>query len=175
MLKLVCVIVMAFSIGNATAAEKWYSTPLGTIVVDVDSNWQEMSSLPDAIEGIGFEVDNGKVMQFLLGTLEYLPRGSADRGTLRQLTNDLRRSDAEDKLTVSDELMSLTGSNFTGYYYFATNPAAVPAPGDFKHMYTGFIALGSDPVMFMIAWNAGGKTAADRALATLKRLRVDRR
>lgn len=168
-------IAMLIVLGNAMAAESRYATPLGTVVVDVDSNWSEMSSMPDALEGIGFEVDNGKVMQFMLGILEDLPPGSADAGTLRQLTNDLRRSDAEDNLTVSDEVMSLSGLNFRGYYYLATNPASVPAPGDFKHMYTGFIAFGSDPLLFIIAWNAGGKTAADRALATLKRLRIERR
>jgi hypothetical protein len=170
-----CAIAILFVMGDATAAESRYSTPLGTVIVEVDSNWTEMSSLPDALEGIGFEVDNGKVMQFMLGTLEDLPTGSADAGTLRQLTNDLRRSDAEDNLTVSDEVMTLSGPNFRGYYYLATNPASVPAPGDFKHMYTGFIAVGSDPLLFIIAWNAGGKTSADRALATLKRLRIERR
>jgi len=167
--------VLFLGFGDAMAGETRYSTPLGTFVVDVDSNWNEMSSLPEGMEGIGFQVGNGKVMQFILGTVEDLPAGSADAGTLRLLTNDLRRSDAKDNLAVSEELMSLSGSNFAGYYYLATNPASVPAPGDFKFMYTGFIAVGSDPVMFMIAWNAGGKTAADRALAVLKRLRVERR
>jgi hypothetical protein len=174
MLKRACLIVMLFVSANAAAAEMRYSTPLGTVFVDVDSNWSEMGSLPDGIEGIGFEVDGGKVMQFMLGTVPDLPQGSADRGTLRQLTNDLRRSDAEDKLVVSDELLSLSGPNFTGYYYLATNPASVPAPGDYKYMYTGFIAVGSDPMIFIIAWNAGGKSAADRALATLNRLRIER-
>jgi hypothetical protein len=166
---------MLFAIGDAAAAEKRYETPVGTITIDVDFTWSEMSSLPDGLEGIGFELDEGRVMQFMLGTHEELPAGAADAGTLRQLTNDLRRSDESENLKVSEELMSLAGPNFTGYYYLATSPAAVPAPGDYKFMYTGFIAVGSDPMMFIIAWNAGGKSAADRALASLKKLRVDRR
>ena len=166
---------MLLGIGDAAAVDRRYTTPIGVVIVDVDVNWTEMRSLPDGIEGIGFEVGNGTVMQFMLGFLDDLPPGSANAGTLRQLTNDLRRSEAEDKVIVSDELMSVSGPDFTGYYYLATSPAAVPAPGDYKHMYTGFIAVGSDPLMFTIAWNAGGKPAADRALAALKRLRVERR
>jgi hypothetical protein len=173
--QLVSIVAMFFAIGEVAAAENRYTTPSGILIIDVDSNWSEMSSLPDGLEGIGFELDDGRMMQFMLGTHEELPPGAADAGTLRQLTNDLRRSDEAENLEVSEDLMSLSGPNFTGYYYLATNPAAMPAPGDYKFMYTGFIAVGSDPMMFIIAWNAGGKSAADRALASLKRLRVDRR
>jgi hypothetical protein len=148
---------------------------LGTVIIDVDSNWSEMSSVPEGLEGIGFEVDGGKVMQFMLGTHDELPSGAADAGALRQLTNDLRRSDEAEKLQVSEEVMSLSNAGLRGYYYLATNPAAIPAPGDYKYMCTGFIAVGSDPLMFIIAWNAGGKSAADRALSALNRMRIERR
>jgi hypothetical protein len=127
--------------------------------------------MPDGMQGIGFETDRGRTMQFLLGTIEQLPQGTADAGTLRMLANDMRKSDAADGLRVSDDLLALSGPNFRGYYYLATNPAS-PAPGDYKQMYVGFIAVGSNPLMFTIAWNAGGKAAADRALQTLNRLRI---
>ena len=172
MLKSVWVAVVLFASGYAAAAENHYSTPVGTVIVDVDSNWSEMSSLPDGLEGIGFQVDNGKTMQFVLGTFKDLPAGGIDRGTLRALTNDLRRSHAQEKFAVSEELMTVSGSNFTGYYCLATNPASMPAPGRFKYQYTGFVSVGSNPMMFVIGWNSGGKTAADRALATLNRMRI---
>jgi hypothetical protein len=173
--RLACVFAMFFVVGNAAAAENRYETPLGILTVDVDSNWSEMDSVPEGIEGIGFEVDGGKVMQFVLGTIADMPSGVLDSGTLRRLTNELRRSYEEDNLKVSEEIMTLSGPNFRGYYYLATNPAAMPEPGDYKYMYTGFISVGPDAMMFIIAWNAGGKSAADRALATLNRLRIERR
>lgn len=173
--RLLGIVAMFFAIHDAAAVENKYATPLGTVIIDVDYSWSEMSSLPDGLEGIGFEVDGGKVMQFMLGTHEDLPSGAADAGTLRQLTNDLRRSDEAENLKVSEEVMSLNSGSLRGYYYLATNPAMMPAPGDYKYMYTGFIAVGSDPLMFIIAWNAGGKSAADRAIAALNRMRVERR
>lgn len=169
------IVAMLLTISNAAAVEHRYETPVGTVIIDVDSNWSEMSSIPEGLEGIGFEVDGGKVMQFMLGTHDDLPPGAADAGTLRQLTNDLRRSDEAEKLKVSEEILSLTSASLRGYYYLATNPAVTPAPGDYQYMYTGFIAAGSDPLMFIIAWNAGGQSAADRALTALNRLRVERR
>jgi len=158
--------------GTASATEHEYDTPLGVIVVDVDPNWKEVARMPDGMEGIGFETDSGRIMQFLLGSIAELPNGSADAGTLRLLANDMRRSDANDGLKVSDDVLALSGPNFRGYYYLATNPAAVPAPVDYQQMYVGFVAIGSTPLMFTIAWNSGGKAAADRALATLNRLRI---
>ena len=172
MLKWICTLTF-FASGFVAAGENRYETPVGIVIVDVDSNWSEMSSLPDGLEGIGFHVDNGKTMQFVLGTFKDLPAGGIDRSTLRALTNNLRHKHAEKKFAVSEELLTLSGSNFTGYYYLATDPASMTAPGRYKNQYTGFISVGSSPMMFMIGWNSGGKTAADRALATLNRMRIE--
>ena len=170
-----CLLAMSLASGRATASERSYETPLGTVFVDVDSNWSAMRTLPNGIEGIGFEVDGGKVMQFMLGTVEDMPSGVLDAGTLRRLTNELRRSDEADQLEVSEEILTLSGRGLRGYYYLATNPAAIPAPGDYKNMYTGYISVGPDALLFVIAWNEGGKSAADRALTALKRLRIEQR
>jgi len=166
------VALWVFAVAQTAAVEKTYETPIGVLTIDVDSSWSEMSEMPDALNGIGFEIDGGDTMQFMLGQHEDLPAGSANSGTLRMLTNDLRKIDAGEGLKVPEEVTSFSGRNFTGYFYLATNPASMPAAGDYKFMYTGFIAVGSTPLMFLIAWNQGGKTAADRALASLDRLKI---
>jgi hypothetical protein len=170
--RLLVAAALAVGLATASASEQQYDTPFGVLTVDVDPNWSEVAEMPDGMRGIGFETGGGRDMQWLLGTIEDLPDGSADAGTLRMLANDLRRSDAGGGLRVSDDVLALSGPDFRGYYYRATNPASVPAPGDYKEMYVGFIAVGSTPLMFMISWNSGGKPAADRALAALGRLRI---
>jgi len=162
--------VIAIGVADARAVERKYETAMGLIVVDVDSGWTGVRQMPDNLNGIGFQVGDGRAMQFLLGAIDEMPPDGTDIVGLRRFADALRRSEANDKIIVSDTLLSISGPQFRGYYYLATNSAAVPAPGDYKHMYTGFILAGSNPLMFTIAWNTGGKPAADRALHAVRTL-----
>jgi hypothetical protein len=63
-------------------------------------------------------------------------------------------------------LVSIAGPEAKGYYYFATDPA--PAPGEYRRMYQGTVALESMVVAFTILYNDGAETDAKSALASIR-------
>ena len=68
-------------------------------------------------------------------------------------------------------LQPLRGAETRGYYFKATDPA--PKPGDYKFMYQGVVAVGSNLfVTFIVLYNGGAEKDADAALAAVKGLRL---
>ena len=163
--------MLACVVATAGAVERKYETPMGLIVVDVDAAWKMMGQVPPAINGIGFEQDGGRTMQFVLGSLNEMPPDGTDIVGLRKVAEALRLSEKADGLVVSDSLLSLSGPQFRGYYFVATAKRKT-LPEHFDKMYSGLVLAGSNPIAFTIAWNEGGEDAAKRALGAVERLKL---
>lgn len=161
-----------FFVAGAGGAERKFDTPIGRIVVDADPAWKDLRPAPGGLNGIAFEAGNGgRAMQFVLATVEGAGQ-NVDAPTVRNLAEELRRSEVDDRIRVS-ELKNLAGSQLTGYYYEATSAPGVPlGRGDYRRMIAGFIYTNSFPLAFTIAWNEDGEAAAARALDAVKRLQI---
>lgn len=172
---ILAVAVLCLAVGTAAAAERKFETPIGTIVIDADPAWKDLRPVPGGVNGIAFEVGKGgQAMQLVLATVEEAGQ-NIDAQTVRKLAEEVRKSELEEGLKVS-ELKSFAGSKLTAFYYEGTGPAGVqPKPGEFKGMIAGYIYTGTFPLVFTIAWNDDGKAAADRAFEAVKRLEIDTR
>lgn len=169
---LIAVAVSWLAPGEATAAERKFETPIGMIVIDAEPAWKDLRPVPGGVNGIAFEVGSGeRNMQLVLATLDDAGQ-NVDAQTVRKLAEELRQLEVADGVDLS-ELRSFTGSPLIGFYYQGTGAAsAKPKPGEYKNMIAGLIYTNSFPLMFTIAWNDGGKSAADRAFDAVKRLKI---
>jgi hypothetical protein len=162
--------------GNALAVEfKLPTTLAGTLVLSIDANWKRLpeEDLPEGFEdAVGFRIGDGTTMQWLLVPQNSAPPGSGSAANLRMLTLDMKRMLASQDALTSEDLLTLDGPDIRGFYIRATDPH--PKAGEWKYMYTGWVAVNEFPVMFNIVWNTGGQTAADRALAAVKGMRRTR-
>jgi hypothetical protein len=157
--------------GPASAADHRHKFQDGTLIVSVDSTWNEVKDFPeDVIDAVGFRVGDGSLMQWLLQPGSGAPAGSGAGGNLRIMAMQLKRMLEEKTSDISDALLPIGGSGVTGYYVRAVDPD--PGPDEWKYMYTGYVAVNDVPIMFNIVWNQGGQAAADRALAAVKTLRL---
>jgi hypothetical protein len=172
--RIICAAIVAFltlAPSQASAAERKFPVAAGTLVVQVDPNWDNATDIPEELEGaVGFVLGDGTMMRWLMLPGNDMPPGSESSSDLRMMTNDLRRGLEKHSFDVSPDLISIEGPYVRGYYIRASNPNRT-ARG-YRYVYTGFIAVNNFPVLFNIAWNSGGQGAADRAIAAVKNLRV---
>ena len=166
---------ICLAIDDAAAAERKFETPIGMIVIDTDPAWKDLRPVPGSVNGVAFESGKGEsAMQLVLATVEEAGQ-NVDAQTVRKLAEETRKSEVAGGLRVSD-LKSFTDSKLTAFYYEGTGPTgAKPKPGEFERMIAGYIYTNSFPLVFTIAWNDGGKAAADRALDAVKRLSISGR
>jgi hypothetical protein len=157
--------------GDAMAEDQKFATPVGTIVIDVDSQWRPAEMTAEGMSGIAFEVGSGgRTMNLLLGTVDGLDE-RFDAAQVRKLVEELRKSeDTGGKSTT--EVTDYTGRATNGSYFQVTGaPGIAPKEGEYRWMITGMVATDNAPLIFTIAWNEGGKAVADRAFASIKGLR----
>jgi hypothetical protein len=155
------------------AADHKMDTVAGRLVFNVDANWSPVDDFPEEMEhAAGFRVGDGSTMQWLVAPANELGRGMGKGADVRALTMELKEMLEADGGVVSDGLQTIQGERAQGYYIKAVDPS--PRPGEWKFMYTGWVAVDSHPVMFNIVWNAGGQSAADRALASVRSMRLQR-
>ncbi|MBC8026769.1 MAG: hypothetical protein H7Y89_12310 [Steroidobacteraceae bacterium] len=169
---LVVATALWLAIGDAASAERKFETPIGMIVIEIDPAWKDLRPVPGGVNGIAFEVGSGeRAMQLVLATVEEAGQ-NVDTQTVRELAEEVRKSELEEGLRVS-ELQSFTDSKLIAFYYEGTSPAGAKLkPGEYKGMIAGYIYTNSFPLVFTIAYNGEGKAAADRAFDAVKRLKI---
>jgi hypothetical protein len=173
-LLLACLALASLGFANAEAAERTFETPIGTIVLDTASDWKDLRPVPGDLNGVAFQVGaEGRTMQFILATIDEAIDEMFTAEECRELAELMRKEEIKNNVVVSDRVQSLVGKVFAGGYFTARGrTSAVPKSGEYEHMYSGAISTGSAPLVFTIAWNDGGKIAADRALSAVSGLRL---
>jgi hypothetical protein len=153
------------------AEDQKFASPVGTIVIDVDLQWRPIDMAAEGMSGIAFELGaGGTTMNFMLGTVDGLDE-RFDAAEVRKLAEEMRKSEVTEGKTTS-ELRDYRGSRANGVYFQATGtPGVAPKAGEYRWMIAGVVVTDSAPLIFTIAWNEGGKPAADRAFASVKGLR----
>lgn len=159
--------------GAVTAADHKMDTVAGRLVFNIDANWSLVDDLPEGMEdAAGFRVGDGSTMQWLVAPANEHGRAMGSGGDARDLTLELKEMVEGEGGVVSGGVQAIQGERARGYYIMAVDPA--PKPGEWKFMYTGWVIVDSHPVMFNIVWNAGGQSSADRALASVRSMRLQR-
>jgi hypothetical protein len=164
-----------FAAAPVCAEDQKFATPVGTIVIDVDSQWRPAEMTAEGMSGIAFEVGSGgRTMNLLLGTVDGVDE-RFDAAGVRNLVEELRQSEETDGKSTT-EVTDYTGSATNGFYFVVTGvPGTTPRAGEYRWMITGMVVTDNAPLVFTIAWNEGGKAVADRAFASVKGLRIARR
>jgi hypothetical protein len=167
-----CAATFVLAFDNAVAEERKYATPVGAVIVDIDSGWRQVEAEIEGMSGIAFEVGSGgRTMNFMLMANDDASTDAIDPAAVRKLAEDWRKEEMANKVTVS-EIRDLTGKHVSGYYFQGKGaPGAKPTAGEFTSMIAGVILTGTMPLIFTVAWNEGGEAPADRAFAAVKGLR----
>jgi hypothetical protein len=156
------------------AADYKVDTVAGRLVLNIDVNWSLVDNMPEGMEGaVGFRVGDGSTMQWVFTPANEHGVGMGAGADMRELTMELKEMLEGEGGIISDGLQSIQTDRVRGFYVRAVDPA--PRPGEWKFMYTGWVAVDSHPVMFNIVWNQGGQSSADRALASVRTMRLERR
>jgi hypothetical protein len=160
-----------FAASPVFAEDQKFVTPVGTIVIDVDSQWRPAEMTAEGMSGLAFEVGSGgRTMNLLLGTVDGLDE-RFDAAEVRKLVEELRKSEGTDGKSTT-EVTDYRGSATNGSYFQVTGvPGIAPKEGEYRWMITGMVVTDNAPLIFTIAWNEGGKAVADRAFASVKGLR----
>jgi hypothetical protein len=157
----------------ALAADHKLETVAGRLIFNVDANWTLVDELPEDMEGaVGFRVGDGSSMQWLVSPANEHGQALKSAADVRELTLYLREEVESQGGEIAGGLVPIQGPRARGFYLKAVDPA--PGPGEWKYMYTGWVSVDSHPVMFNIVWNAGGQSSADRALESVKSMRLQR-
>lgn len=169
-----CAALLAMLFAAAVlAADHKMDTAAGKLIFNVDANWTLAPEGSQEFEDAAvFRVGDGSTMQWLVAPANERGRGMGAGGDVRGLTQELSEFVKEQGGEISGGLITLEGARAKGYYVKAVDPA--PKPGEWKYMYTGWVSVDSHPVMFNIVWNAGGQSSADRALESVKSMRLQR-
>jgi hypothetical protein len=169
----VCLAIVSLGVADAEAAERIFETPIGTIVIDTASDWQDLRPVPGDLNGIAFQVGvEGRTMQIILATIDEMLDEKFTAAECRELAELMRKDEIKNNVVVSDQARSFTGAEFSGGYFTLRGRKPTKA-GEYEHGYSGVISKGTAPLVFTIAWNDGGKIAADRALSALSGLRLE--
>jgi hypothetical protein len=163
-------------VADAMAVERKFETRIGIVTVDVDADWRIVNAEPEDASGISFELGRGgQTMQFFLGTTNEPGNQEISPAAARKLVEDVRTDEIAEGFK-ADEVSAFTGSQFSGYYFRETGvPRPTPRPGEYTWQIVGVLVTPSAPLLFTIAWNDGGKAAADRAFAAVKQLKLSKR
>jgi hypothetical protein len=163
---------LAFS-SAAIPADFKIDTVAGKLVMNVDVNWTLVEDLPKDMDGITmFRVGDGSSMQWLIAPANSRGIGLGAGGDVRDLTIELQEELESQGGVIEGGLQSIQTDRVRGFYIKAVDPS--PGPDEWKFTYTGWVAVDSHPVMFNIVWDPGGQTSADRALATVRSMRLQR-
>jgi hypothetical protein len=160
----------------SVAVERKLDVAAGTLVVDVDANWQPANDMSSEVSdvAVGFKLGDGSTMRWLFAPANDAPAGSGKPAQMRELTlalkEELAKQNAEFR---GDGLLEIRTDHAIGYYVDAVDPR--PKPGEYEFMMTGWVAVDSFPVMFNIVWNRGGERAAQRALDAVRGMRLRQR
>lgn len=163
---------LAFS-NAAVPADFKLDTVAGRLVMDVDVNWTVVEELPEGLEGAAlFRVGDGHSMQWLVAPANARGIGLGAGGDVRALTLALKEEIENQGGEVVGGLQAINTDRVRGFFVKAVDPS--PGPDEWKFTYTGWVAVDAHPIMFNIVWDPGGQTSADRALATVRSMRLQR-
>ena len=157
----------------ALPADFKIDTVAGRLVMNVDVNWTLVEDLPEDLEGTTvFRVGDGSSMQWLIAPANARGIGLGSGGDVRDLTLALKEEVEGQGGVVAGGLQAIQTDHVRGFFIKAVDPS--PGADEWKFTYTGWVAVDSHPVMFNIVWDPGGETSADRALATVRSMRLQR-
>jgi hypothetical protein len=157
----------------ALAADHKIKTVVGRLVLNIDVNWTLVEDLPEGMEGVTmFRVGDGSTMQWLIAPANERGIGQGASGDVRDLTLTLKEEIESQGGEVVGGLQSIQTDRVRGYYIKGVDPS--PGPDEWKFVYTGWVAVDAHPVMFNIVWDPGGQSSADRALASVRSMRLER-
>jgi hypothetical protein len=141
---------------------------LGTLTLPVDSKWREIPPPPNAPPTIGFESSAPNRFQLLLTPIPVAGGRKQTDADVRALVEKSARDAAPGSVEKNLPLSGVAGAEARGYVFHATD--AAPAPGEFRRMYQGAVALGPVLATFTVLYNDGAEDDAKSALSSIQAL-----
>lgn len=90
-------------------------------------------------------------------------------GDVRALVEKMAATAAPQSVEKNLSVTAVAGADAKGYVFHATDPA--PAPGEFRMIYQGAVAVGSVLATFTVFYNDGAADEAKSVLSSIEALR----
>lgn len=172
------VLLLAAVAGVAHAADKRIALSTGpTLVIGWKEGWVVGTAPDDAPAGsVVFHGSDPKIWRVMIAPMQQHPTLTGDVGNLRIYVRNLGRALENGGLEVDHEQKPIDPASPRGFYVKAHDPNpklhSKNKSDMFSDGYTGALNVGSRPLLFEIAWNAGGEKEAAAALAAMKTIRL---
>jgi hypothetical protein len=164
---------LAIACSVAAAADK---TPrsfplgaLGTLTLPVDSKWRDIPAPPNSAPTLTLESAVPNRFQLLLTPIPVAGGRKQSDGDVRALVEKSAREAAPQSVEKNLPVTAIAGDEAKGYMFHATDPA--PAPGEFRRMYQGAVAVASILATFTVLYNDGAEDDAKSALSSIQAIR----
>jgi hypothetical protein len=142
---------------------------LGTLTLPVDSKWRDIPPPPNSAPTLTFESAVPNRFQLLLTPVPVAGGRKQSDSDVRALVEKSAKEAAPQSVEKNLPVTGIAGDEAKGYVFHATDPA--PAPGEFRRMYQGAVAVGSILATFTVLYNDGAEDDAKSALSSIQAMR----
>jgi hypothetical protein len=166
--------------GAACAADKSITLDTGDVItLDWGTDWVVGTNPPESLPGtLTIHGADAAAWRIVVGPLPPHPTLTADAGNLRMYVRWMQRGLENGGAEVDQEQKTMDGRSARGLYFKVhdgrkkTKAQIRKADGEFTDGYVGAVNVGSRPYLFEVSWIKAGETAATRALAAIRTVRI---